>query len=885
MNSSEKKLLAPPKYADRFLEWYCADRFLEEVQGDLHELYELRTADSHHLSASVQYWWDVIRFCRPYLWKRRPAYQSRGPIMWQNYFKMAYRSFNRQKGYSFLNVLGLAIGMACCILIFLYVQDELSYDRYHQNAGQIYRVIGEEINEGQSRQMASTYNPMAPALENDFPEIIHTVRFFPFKPAVQFGSDKKFQEDAFFFADSTVFSMFDFPFLRGNPNTALDEPYSIVVTASAARKYFGNENPIGKILTLENNYDFKVTAVLADVPGNSHFTFDFLASMSSAKQMMDYAFESHAWHWPPVYNYLMLPENYSPEQINARFPAFIEKHIGEWAVAERKYELQPLTDIRLHSALENEIAPTFNIVYIQIMIMIAAFILLIACINFMNLATARAIERAKEVGLRKVIGAAKKELMLQFFSESLFYAFAGLALALLLVQLSLPTFNQLIGKSLMLDLFATAPLPLGLLILTIFTGIFAGSYPAVFLSKFRPAQVLKGKGSSGNAGRSSNKFRATLVTFQFAISIALIIAAFMIQDQLTFLQNKRLGFEKENVIIMPVRDETVQANWQAIKNSLGEHPQILSITATSTIPGKERDIAFPIAAEGLAADTELNMQTILVDHDFLNAFNIELTAGRGFSEAFPSDKAGAFILNQSAVRKLNWQSPLGKKFAMKHINEGKQKEGEVIGVIEDFHFKSLYHEIEPLVLQIAVPEYYLDNIAVRVAPGSNISAVLEFLKDRWASVVPHRPFEFTFLDDDLQQAYLQEQKLSQIFTYFAGLAIFIACLGLFGLASFSAAQRTKEIGIRKVLGASVGSLALMLSREFTRFVLIANIIAWPLAFYAMREWLSGFAYHIDISWGIFALAALSAFLIAVLTVSYQAIKASLKNPVKALRYE
>ncbi len=800
--------------------------------------------------------------------------------MFKNYLKLAYRHFRKHKAYSFINVFGLALGMACCILMLLYVQDELSYDKFHNNAERIFRVVCDETNEGQARHLTNTYAPLAPRLLAEFPEIERVVRLFPYNATVALGAEKRFQENRFLFTDSTVFEVFSFDFLQGDPRTALREPNAVVVTAATAQKYFGDENPLGKILAVEQ-HDFKITGVLKNVPHNSHFDFDFLANLNGVNAIMGTWVLQRGWYWPPMYTYVMLPSAAAAPAIESRLAEFGRKHLHADLALRQTLHLQPLTDIHLHSDLENEIAPTSNIAYVYIFSAIAAFILLIACINFMNLATARSASRAREVGLRKVVGAQKLQLMKQFLGESFFYAVLALLLALTLVELFLPVFNTLVGKQVAMRYAGNWIVAVGLLALTLIVGMMAGSYPAFFLASFRPLQVLQGKILTGSGGRSPLRIRAILVVAQFIISIGLIAVTMIVHAQLRFIQDKRLGFDKERLVVISIRDEAVQQNFAAVKNSLLAQTGVAQVSAISNFPWVQGYYDFFIHAEGMSPETKLNMPTLLVEQDFIRALDMEIVAGRDFAKGRSTDAQEAFILNEAAAKKLGWKSAIDKKIKMESVAAGKPREGRVIGVVKDFHLRSLHYEIE---LLVSPESYYLDNIIIRLGTG-NISQTLASLGRKWLEIAPHRPFEYFFLDEQFDQLYRKEQKLAQIFNYFSAMAILVGCLGLFGLASFVAEQKTKEIGIRKVLGASVASIVLLLSKEFTKLVLVATLVAWPLAYFAMRLWLQDFAYRIDLSVWIFLLAGAIALLIAWLTVSWQAVKAALANPIEALRYE
>jgi len=880
---SQHKLPKPPRTATAFLEWYCSEEFLEEVQGDLKELFLTRLDDIGPKRAKFLYWLDILHFFRPYLFRKKLFHlRPGGTIMFKNYFKVALRNMLKFKVYSVINISGLVIGLATCILILLYVQDELSYDKFHVNADRIYRVTSGELREDSFRHLAYNYPPAAPALLNDFPDIEEAVRLLPLSVAVERNAENRFQEDKFVFVDSTFFEVFSFTLKHGNPKTVLDSPDGLVLTEEAAQKYFGQDNPLGQILRVEGKYDFKVSGVLEELPANSHFHFDFLAPITSLQNIKGWTLRS--WFWPETYTYVLLPPNYSLDTIESQFPNFIAKHIGSWAPQKRKLYLQPLTDIRLHSNLESEIEPTGNIAYVYIFLTIAFFILLIACINFMNLATARSVNRAKEIGLRKVIGAQRSQLVNQFLGEAMFYAFLSFILAIGIVEFVLPYFNQFVNKQLDIKYLENWRVLLGFVTLTFFVGLLSGSYPAAFLSKFRPVKALQGNAFTGKRGAGHLRFRSILVVLQFAISIGLIIIATVIKDQLSYIKNRNPGFGKDQILVIPVRDDALQNNLAAFKNRLIENTNILGVTATSTIPGIERNVSFPIKAEGFSEDSDINFHNMLVDHDFIRTFQMEIIEGRDFAKTFTADTSGSFILNETAAATLGWDLPLNKRISMHAVDSGQDKKGRVIGIVKDFHYRSLHYKIAPLVLLVSPQAYYLDNIAVRVHP-QNVSEALAFLEEKWQEILPHRPFVYTFLDEYFEQMYQKEQKMGEMFNYFSVLAIFVGCLGLFGLASYTAEQRTKEIGIRKVLGASVPKIIMMLSKELVMLVGIAFLIAGPIAYYLMEQWLQEFVYKIDLKLLTFVLSGMLALVIALLTISYQAMKAALVNPVDALRHE
>jgi putative ABC transport system permease protein len=806
--------------------------------------------------------------------------------MLKNYLKTAFRNISRHKGYSFINLLGLSIGIACCILILLYVQDEFSFDRYVPEYQNTYRIVLDiETPEGGDIHMARTPPPWGPSLAEEYPEVESYMRFKT--PLVSWlvsneAEDKRFHEKGFYFADHTVFDFFDFELLKGDPETALLEPRTVVLTVSSAERYFGNRDPMGQTLRLDNTHDFLVTGIMEDVPRNSHFSFDILASISTLGAVAIYGdTDYHTWRRglaPDLYTYIRLQEGASPVGLEAKLPEFLRAHMG--AVLDRANvrfhpRLQPLSDIHLHSNLQAEIRSNSDIRYVYIFSAIAIFVLIIACINFMNLATARSAGRAQEVGLRKVVGAQKSQLISQFVGESTILAFLALIVALVLVQVFLPFFNSLSGKSLSLDLGGPLTL-LGLVGLTLLVGILSGSYPAFFLSSFEPVAVFRG---SLKAGRANAWLRKFLVVFQFALSIIFIIGTGVVHRQLHYVRNKVLGFDKEQVVVLPMGDPRARQIYLTFKERAQQSPRVTAVAGTSSVPGGLIGLMV-LLPEGAEAGNEVTMETFFVDHDFVEAMGIEIAAGRDFSLEYTTDANEAFILNETAVRQLGWEDqPLGKQITIQGFRTGR-----VIGVVKDFHAKSLHQRIEPLVLQIAPdPDAFLQLVA-RIAPG-NIEDTLDDIRAAWAQVYPNDPFTFTFLDEDFDSLYRSERMRGRIFLTFSLLAVFIACLGLLGLASFTAEQKTKEIGIRKVLGATEASIVRLLSLEFIRLVLAAGLIAFPVAYLIMDSWLKNFAYRIHIPWELFLLSTGLAVVIALVTVSFQAVRASLTNPVDSIRTE
>jgi putative ABC transport system permease protein len=787
--------------------------------------------------------------------------------MFKNYLNIALRNIRKHKGYSFINIAGLAIGVAACLLLFLWVQDELSYDRYHQNGDQIYRVVSQYESEGRVRRSARTSAPLGPALVREFPDVEKSVRFGRNGFVVSY-QNKRFVENVYF-ADPEVFDVFTLPLIKGNPKTALKEPYSIVISEKMSQKYFGEDDPLGKIISLgERRIDFRISGVFREIPQNSHFRFHFLALFS------DYA-SSHFDQWgiSNYWTYILVSDNFSPDEFEEKMPQFVQRYRGQesWSVYRTSYPLQPLSRIHLHSHLRGEIGTNSSMGTLYIFSAIAVFILLIACLNYINLSTARYANRTKEVGLRKVIGATRSQLIKQFLGETFLLSFIALPLSVMLAELFLPLFNSLSGKNLSIHYFDNMHFLLGLGAIILCVGFASGIFPAFFISALKPVTALRGRIRASSRGSA---LRKSLIVSQFSISILFIISTLIVFSQLNHMRNMKLGLDKDHVVTIPIYDKDVLGKRNAIKNEFLRNSSVMSVSVSDFSPGKS-NMYQNYWYEGMRDGENPMIRWLVVDHDFIQTFGIELVDGRDFSKSFPSDAGHSYILNQAAVKDIGWESPVGKE--LKIINKG-----PVIGVVKDFNFKPLHQKIEPVALYI-YPKLY-QYISVRISPDS-ISSALTFLKKKWQELVPGQAFQYSFLDQDFDNLYRAEMRLGKIFTVVTCLAVFIACLGLFGLAAFEAMQRTKEIGIRKVLGASVAGIVLLLSKNFSKWVLLANIVAWPVAYYAMNRWLQNFAYRINIGPWVLILSAVLAFVVALLTVSYQAVKAAFTDPVDTLRYE
>ncbi|MCG8320758.1 MAG: ABC transporter permease [Cytophagales bacterium] len=804
--------------------------------------------------------------------------------MFKNYFKIAIRNILAQKVYSFINILGLSTGMAACILILLFVKDELSYDKYHKKSDRIVRVsrAWKNIDGETSLHLGQVAPPFAPLLKSDFEGIVlNAVRFLGDDPLITY-KETKIEEERFFFADHDVFEVFSWKLVKGDPATALKEPNSLVITQSTAEKYFGAADPIGKVLNYDNRVDMKVTGVMEDVPHHSHFTLDFLCSFQTVEDFFGLENLMNNWGSNNYGTYLLLPEGYNYLDLQAQLGDFLNKHLqpggnGRKPAEYNQLTLWPLTSIHLHSHLDSEMEANGDIAYVYTFTAIAFLILVIACINFMNLSTARSVKRAKEVGLRKVMGAYRGMLIRQFLVESVLFAVISLVLALAIVSSLLPWFNNFVQKDLSISIANNLFVIYLLGGITLFVGIAAGSYPALFLSRFRPANILKGQNV-----RNKNGFnlRSVLVVVQFCISIVLIISVGVIQDQLQYMRAKPLGFNKDNLLILPMNNE-IYNQYESIRGRLLQQPGINSVSITSRVPsGRLLD------SQGAKAEIDGDMKAILfriadvhVDHAFLGSFEVPFTAGRDFDINRASDSTESFILNKAAIKAIGWNSDdeaIGKAF---HYG---QRKGKVIGVVEDFHFESLHQEIAPIVFLISNGRS--QGMALRINPAHQ-DETLAYLKEQWSYLRPGFPFTHYWVNERFSEQYNNEDRLASLVQYFSVLAIIIASLGLFGLASFTAEQRFKEIGVRKVMGASVSQILMLLTRGFTYLVIISFVIGCVLTRYVMESWLQNFAYQTALSLWPFLWGGGIAIFIAWLTVGYQSIKAASTNPIEALKHE
>ncbi|MFH1853392.1 MAG: ABC transporter permease [Candidatus Neomarinimicrobiota bacterium] len=786
-----------------------------------------------------------------------------------NYFKIALRNIWRHKGYSSINILGLAIGLACSLLILLWVQEELSYDKFHTQATNLYRVEQDQNYSGKLYHVNVMPWPCAPVWKDEIPEVLAATRYGWCGGQYYRYGDKSFMENDVQAVDPDFFTMFDYTLLRGDRQTVIDDPNSIVIDEATAKKYFGDEDPLGKVLTANNEYPLTVTGVLAKPPANSITQPKLLVTIEFAKKTGNY---NESWGSNNIRSFVLLQENADLAEVSRKLTEVVHNHRDY--KSDTAFMAAPLTRVHLYGYFGFSDSGQ-AIVYIYIFSIIASFVLLIACINFMNLATARSANRAREIGIRKVVGAQRRNLIYQFIGESILLSFLAVILALLFVYLLLPLFNNIAAKEIGLGAVLQGQFLLGLLIITILTGVISGSYPALFLSAFRPVKVLKGQLTTGR----SQTLRKGLVIFQFTLSIVLTIGTLIIYQQLNFMRTKDLGFDQEQVISVGIRGE-IGKSYDALKTELNQLPQVLGVSASSHRPTNIGSNSGGAEWDGKDPDYELVVGMSSVDFDYIETMQIKMVQGRAFSKEFPSDAADdnniAFIINETFAKIIGKDPILNEN--LKFVGS----EGPIIGVMKDFHFRSVHNEIEPLAIFIYPPMF--NNMLIRFAPG-DVTQSLAAVEAGWNRILPNYPFDYRFLDEDIEMMYRDEVSMSQLVKYFSILAIIIACLGLFGLASFTAEQRTKEIGIRKVLGATAANLVLLLSNQFTKWVLIANLIAFPLAWLVVSKYLENYAYRIDLGIGPFLLAGLLALGIALLTVSFQAFKAALANPVKALKYE
>lgn len=806
--------------------------------------------------------------------------------MFKNFLTIACRNVIKYKSYSLINIIGFALGISCFLLIFFFIRDELSFDTFNSKADRIYRVAEIYTQSGNVQYIANSSGPWGPAMAEDYPEVVNFVRLMP--PVTQYlvsriEKDLHFYEEKFVFADDTFFDVFDFELLKGDIKSVLSEPNSVILTQSTVKRYFGSEDPMGKTIVIDKKFPFVVSGILKDIPRTSHFKFDFLASFVTLENssMREYApmLRFFLDRRGTIYTYILLSEGASAVELEKKMPDFMEKYAGEYlrtrTLNTLMPTLQPLKSIHLHSHLEREWEPNGNIQRVYIFLAVAIFVLLIACFNFMNLSTARSALRAREVGLRKVVGAERPQLIFQFLSESIFMTTLAMVLAVGLTHVLLPVLNRMTAKQIHIDYFSDWRIIPGLVFLTLMIGLISGSYPAFVISSFHPVRVLTGNLAAAISGK---KIRKILTVVQFSISIGLIVGLLVVRGQMFFVRNMDLGYDKEQVVVIPLSNGELRDGYMTYKESILTLPRVLYASASTTLMGKP-----PLTREARPADAgdEANMsyRRIEADIDFLKTYRMEILSGSDFSKDLEYKDSSATIISEETVRALGLENPVGANFNMIKPVQAKR----IIGVVKNFHIESLHEAIQPVIISLGRNDL-LRFLSIRISP-ENIKETLDNLRQKWVEIFPGVPFKYSFFNEDFNSLYRAEERLSMIFVYFTVLALVIACLGLLGLAAFVSQRRAKEIGIRKVLGANVAQIVLLLLKEFVILVGVANIIAWPLAYVLMRGWLQNFAYRISISPVIFIIAGLLALTLAVLTVGFQSLKSATTDPVKSIRYE
>ncbi|MFN0174423.1 MAG: ABC transporter permease [Saprospiraceae bacterium] len=793
--------------------------------------------------------------------------------MHKNDFKLAFRHLAKHKTHTLLNLAGLSIGLAVCLLLFLWVRDELAYDNFHTKADRIHRAFWKARFGDNEWAIPLCPVPLAPALEREFGEVEKATQIVTGGFTLKFDNEYV-REQNVLWVDEDFFDIFSVEVIAGDPKAAIADPNGVILTESAARRYFGEQNVVGQTLSTNDGQNWLVGAVLSDFPQQSHLQFDFLRPIKTRSFLTG---RKDHWGSATCYTYFLLKPGMDAGLVQQKLQAYVEKNVVDDDFRKGQnytsFPFQALTDIHLYSNLEIEISPNGSMAYVWIFGITGCFILLLACINFINLATARAATRAREVGVRKVLGSQRSALVGQFFAEAFLHVLLAVGAALILANLALPAFNEFADKKLRFNFLESPFLTVLVASLVVVTTLLAGAFPALVISAFQPVKVLKGQATTVDGGRR-DWLRRSLVVTQFSISTALLVGMLIVRGQLDFMQKTRLGFDKERVLVVS-RANALGNNFDVFGQKLLVSSAVEKVTASSSLPGKDFDSTI-FLPEQPSNYQETSLSYAWVDASFVGTLGLRLVAGRDFQPGSASDSAGCLI-NEAAAKRLGWTDPVGKELTM-----GGFQSGKVLGVMEDFHFQSLHHAVEPVVLKLS--PWPLGTIAVRLGPGQVAEGVAA-VQTAWRELAPTTPLEYTFLDDDFQKLYSAEARMSRVFELFAVLAVFIACLGLFGLASFMAIQRTKEIGIRKVLGASVSGITGLLARDFLKLVLVAILIASPIAYYFMDKWLADFAYRIDMEWWMFVVAGAGAVAVASLTVAFQSIRAALANPVESLRSE
>lgn len=866
--------IRPPQFFLRFFRWFCDPAIAEDIEGDLLEIFQREAATGKVVKAGLRFSIHILGLFRPGIIKKlsTPSSLTHPLPMFKNYFITSIRSLMRSKGFSMINIIGLAVGLATFSLISFYVYHELSFDRYHKNADRIFRVVENLRTENELLLQSVSSPPMGPRMLKDFPEVESYVRFQKWNLLAERNGVSFYEPDCYI-ADSTVFDIFSFNLLKGDKKSALREPFSIILTETMAKKYFGNEDPVGQSLKMDYDH-YKVTGVMEDVPENSHFRFSNLISFSTwSRNQKDN--EDRAWFWNGFHTYLLLRDAQSAEKVRTKMTDFIDRNIEKGGMYYEDLPLQPLSSIYMSSerSWENGTRGSMNNVYV--LSIIAVFILLIACFNYINLATARASRRLKEVGLRKSLGALRRMLVMQFLGESIIITFLASILAIFLAWMALPAFRTLVEAQLSFSLLPNPWAIIGAaLVFILFIGVLAGAYPALMISGFQPLQIFR---PDTRGIYSHHNFRKLLVSIQFIISIMLVAGTLLVYDQLNLVRNQDLGFNKNAMLVVPTNGDTAIVNYlDAVKNELKQVNGVRSVTGSNTVPGYSTTNLYTEIemAEGKMSPTNINF--IFADHDFLSTYDIKLLAGRDFLREVKADDTTAYLINETAVKDFGWtpEQAIGKK-----INRGNG--GKIIGVMKDFNYRSLHTKVEPLLLALTT---HVGRISIRIE-DKDLPATIASVQKKWSELIPYLPFNYSFLDVDFDRQYKADQQLGKVAGVFTGLAIFIGCLGLLGLTSFVVERRTKEIGIRKVLGASVGSVVILIAREFIWLIVIALIAATPITWYLIQQWEQNFTLQAVINPFRFLMAGFSVLVFAWLTISILSLRAATANPTKALRTE
>lgn len=855
----------PPRIPRWILSSLTHYEYEYSLTGDCSEEFQ-QVAQRKGRYRAILWIWGQALFAIPVSIRR--SFTS-GGTMFFNYLKITLRNIKRHKAFSFINIAGLGIGLAVSIFILLWVQDELSYDQFHEKSDTIYRVYEQWVTSGGSMNpSASTPYPLGPALRNDYPEVAESMHLsIQYRNLVE-HEDKRFYEDRFAFVDANFFTLFSFPLIIGNPETVLDEVDSLVLSRSMAKKYFGIEDPVGKTLTVNADNDFIVTGIMEDMPHNSHLRVGFIGNFEKliadgwTKRWVDHQY----------YTYLRLKPDSDVKAFGTKIKTYINDNQRDPTTIH--IALQSLKDIHLRSHFDYDLGGTSQgkAVYIYIFSLVAIMVISIACINFMNLATAKSANRAKEIGIRKVSGASRSNLIRQFMGESFFMSVLAFLFSLVCVSVLLPQFNNLTGKNFTTDTIFSGSMLATFLALTIVTGLLAGSYPAAYLSTFQPSLVLKGR---LRAGAKTRHFRRVLVVLQFSLSVLLLMGTIVIRKQLTYMQNKNLGIKKDNIVYVRLRGKLLD-DQTYFKNELSRIPGILNVTTSSSRPSRITGGTTDVDWEGRTPDQRIHWTVMSVDFEFIDTFGLELVEGRGFSQKFATDTRTAYIINETGANALGFDIAIGKRFNLWG------SEGSIIGVVKDFHMSSLHEKIAPLIMKVH-PSW--DTFIFMKVNTENIREVMAKVERTHQKLNPEYPFAYSFLDAEYEGLYRSEERTEKLFQYFSLVAIFISCLGLFGLSSFMAEQRTKEIGIRKVFGANVPHILGKLLKDFTKWVLFANLIAWPVGYFAMQMWLNNFAYRSDPDWKVFVFSGLITLIIAAATVGYKSLRAAAASPMDSLRYE